>query len=174
MNQSEKGKVIDDVRGILNRSNIAVVAHYRGLTVGEMTSLRKEIRGSGSELRVVKNTLTKRATVGTGYEALAELLKGPTVLAFSKDPVAPAKVLTDFAKKYPKLELRGAVLNGKIVGVEGLVSLAKLPARGVLLAKLLGTMNAPISNFVGVLAAVPGSLVRVLEQIRQAKEGASA
>ncbi|MBF0152428.1 MAG: 50S ribosomal protein L10 [Magnetococcales bacterium] len=174
MNREEKSQVIDDVRASLGRSRVAVVAHYRGMTVGEMTELRRKIRESGSEFRVVKNTLAKRAAQGTPFEGLDALLTGPTSLATSMDPVAPAKALDDFAKDHPNLQIVGGVLDGKLVDAKGITALAKLPSREVLLARMLGSLNSPIQGFVGVLAAVPGSLVRVLAQIQKQKEEQAA
>ncbi|MBF0175826.1 MAG: 50S ribosomal protein L10 [Magnetococcales bacterium] len=170
MNREEKSQVIDDVRATLERSKVAVVAHYRGMTVGEMTELRKKFRESGSEFRVVKNTLAKRAAEGTPFAGLASLLTGPTGLATSMDPVAPARVLDGFASGHPNLQIVGGVLDGKLVDAQGITALARLPSREVLLARMLGSMNAPIQGFVGVLAAVPGSFVRVLAQIQKQKE----
>lgn len=170
MKQDEKGVIIDEVRQIMEKSSIIIATHYRGLTVAQMGDLRKRMHDNGCQYRVVKNTLAKRASAGTSFEGLSGLLTGPTGLAFSVDPVAPAKVLTGFVKDNPTLEIRGAVMNGQLLDSSSLARLATLPSREVLLAKLLGTMNGPIQNFVGVLAAVPASLVRVLDQIRQAKE----
>ena len=170
MDQTGKAQVIEEVREAYERSSVAIVSEYRGLTVDEMTELRNEIRNAGAEIRVVKNTLAKRAAQGTDFEGLGDYLVGPTVIAFSSDPVAPAKALSGFEKKHANLILKGGVLNGKNLDVKSIHALSKLPSREVLIAKLLGTMNGPIQNFVGVLAAVPGSLVRVLDQVRQQKE----
>ncbi|MBF0424711.1 MAG: 50S ribosomal protein L10 [Magnetococcales bacterium] len=174
MNREEKSQVIDEVRATLGRSKVVVVAHYRGMTVDEMTALRRKFRESGSEYRVVKNTLAKRAAQGTPFEGLGSLLTGPTSLATSADPVAPAKVLDEFVKDHPNLQIIGAVLDGKILKAEEVVALAKLPSREVLLARMLGALNAPIQGFVGVLAAVPGSFVRALGQIQKQKEQQAA
>jgi large subunit ribosomal protein L10 len=170
LDQKGKAQVIEEVREAYQRSSVAIVSEYRGLTVDEMTELRTGIRNAGAEIRVVKNTLAKRAAAGTEFEGLSDYLVGPTIIALSDDPVAPAKALSDFEKKHEYLVLKGGVLNGKNLDVKSIKALAKLPSREVLIAKLLGTMNGPIQNFVGVLAAVPGSLVRVLDQVRQQKE----
>ncbi|MBF0415097.1 MAG: 50S ribosomal protein L10 [Magnetococcales bacterium] len=170
MKQDEKGVIIDEVHQIMEKSSIIIATHYRGLTVAQMGDLRKRMHDNGCQFRVVKNTLAKRASSGTPFESLSGLLSGPTGLAFSVDPVAPAKVLTGFVKDNPTLEIRGAVMNGQLLDGTSIAKLATMPSREVLLAKLLGTMNGPIQNFVGVLAAVPASLVRVLDQIRQSKE----
>lgn len=173
MKQKEKEVIINEVHQVMERSAIVVATHYRGLSVSHLGILRKRMHDSGCQYRVVKNTLAKRAAVGTGFEGLSELLSGPTGLAFSADPVMPAKVLTGFVKDYPTLLIRGAVMNGKVLDEGSVAKLATMPSREVLIAKLLGTMNAPIQNFVGVLAAIPASLVRVLDQIRKSREAAA-
>ncbi|ABK43357.1 LSU ribosomal protein L10P [Magnetococcus marinus MC-1] len=172
MKQADKSKIVEEVRELLSSSSVAVVTHYRGLTVAEMTELRVKLREAGANVRVVKNTLAKRAVAGTPFEALGEFLVGPTSIAFSADPVAPAKVISAFAKTHPKIQIVGGVLDGKAMDAEGIERLAKLPSKEELLAKMLGSLNAPITNFVGVLAAVPGSFVRVLNAVREQKEAA--
>ncbi|MBF0271387.1 MAG: 50S ribosomal protein L10 [Magnetococcales bacterium] len=174
MNQTEKSEIIQEVLDSMGRSEVAIATHYRGLSVAHMTRLRREIRQAGAELRVVKNTLTKRAIQGSKFQPLEKVLTGPTVLAFSKDPVAPAKVLTDFAKKNPLLVIQGGVLNGVFMTPQEITELAKLPSREVLLARLLGTMMNPVQGIVGVLAAVPAAFVRVLDKIREEKEKQAA
>ncbi|GAB0058027.1 50S ribosomal protein L10 [Candidatus Magnetaquicoccaceae bacterium FCR-1] len=174
MNQTEKSVIIQEVQESMARSQVAIASHYRGMTVAQMTRLRREIRAAGAELRVVKNTLTRRAIQGSQFEPLGKVLTGPTILAFSKDPVAPAKVLTEFAKKHPLLIVQGGVLNGVFMNPAEIVELSKLPSREVLLARLLGTMMNPVQNIVGVLAAVPASFVRVLDRIREEKEKQAA
>jgi len=171
--QNEKEVIINEVRQVMERSAIVVATHYRGLTVSQMGALRKRMHDSGCQYRVVKNTLAKRAATGTAFENLSGLLSGPTGLAFSVDPVAPAKVLAGFVKDFPTLEIRGAVMNGQVLDDKSVIKLATMPSREVLIAKLLGTMNGPIQNFVGVLAAVPAGLVRVLDQIRKSREAAA-
>ncbi len=170
MNQTEKERVVEDVRQELNRASVVIVTRYRGLSVADMTRLRREMHASGSQYRVIKNTLARRATQGTLFEGLAPFLTGPTGVAISADPVAPAKVLAAFTKKTPMLEVVGGVLNGTVLNASGIGELAKLPSREVLIAKVLGTMIAPIQSFVGVLVAVPAGLVRVLDRIRESKE----
>ena len=170
MNQTEKKQVVEEVRQELERANVAIVTRYRGLTVEAMTQLRRDMRAAGSQYRVVKNSLARRASQGTSFEGLGDFLTGPTGIATSVDPVAPAKVLTAFSKKNPMLEVVGGVLNGTVVSAAGIDDLAKLPSREVLLAKLLGTMMAPVQSFVTVLGAIPTSLVRVLDRIRESKE----
>ncbi|MEG3639802.1 50S ribosomal protein L10 [Magnetococcus sp. PR-3] len=172
MKQAEKSKIVEEVRGNLSSSSVAVVTHYRGLTVAEMTELRSKLREAGAQMRVVKNTLAKRAVTGTSFEALGEFLTGPASITYSEDPVAPAKVISAFAKDHPNLQIIGGVLDGKSLDAKGIEQLAKLPSKEELLAKMLGSLNAPITNFVGVMAAMPGSLVRVLNAVREQKEAA--
>lgn len=174
MKQEEKGKIIEEIRKSLSGSKVAIVTHYRGLTVAELTDLRRKMRQAGAEYRVVKNTLAKRAAQGTGFTALDSMLGGPTGLATSADPVAPAKVLAEYAKTNPKLVLVGGVLDGQVISTEMIQDLAKLPSREVLLAQLMGVMNGPIRGFVTVLNQIPASFVRVLDQIRQQKEDQAA
>lgn len=171
MNQTEKEQVVDEVRQELQRATVVIVTRYRGLKVADMTRLRREMYATGSQYRVIKNTLARRAAQGTSFEGLAPFLTGPTGMAISVDPVAPAKVLMAFMKKNPMLEVVGGMLNGTVVSAAGISELAKLPSKEVLIAKLLGTMIAPIQNFVGVLVAVPAGLVRVLDRVRASKEG---
>ncbi|MBF0157957.1 MAG: 50S ribosomal protein L10 [Magnetococcales bacterium] len=174
MNQTEKGQVIAQIREKLQRSNVAIVAHYRGLTVAEMTELRRKSRDAGVEYQVIKNTLARLATKETGFVSLTQFLSGPTSLATSADAVAPAKVLMEFVKTHPKMQIVGGVLNGSTIDMAAITALSALPSREALLAQLLGTLQAPIQGMVGVLAAVPGGFVRVLEQIRQQKESPAA
>lgn len=170
MNQTEKGQVIVQLREMLQRSSVAIVAHYRGLTVAEMTELRRKFRNSGVEYQVVKNTLARLATQETEFASLKQFLSGPTSMAVSSDVVAPAKVIMEFAKTHPKMQVVGGVLNGSAIDLADIAALAALPSREVLIAQLLGTLQAPIQGIVGVLAAVPSGLVRVLDQVRQQKE----
>lgn len=170
MNQTEKEQVVDEVRQELQKASVVIVTRYRGLKVADMTRLRRELHASGSQYRVIKNTLARRAAQGTSFEGLTQFMTGPTGIAISTDPVAPAKVLETFAKKNPLLEVVGGVLNGTVINAAGISELAKLPSREVLIAQLLGTMIAPIQSFVGVLVAVPASLVRVLDRVRESKE----
>jgi large subunit ribosomal protein L10 len=174
VNQTEKVRVVEEVRQELDRASVVIVTRYRGLSVADMTRLRREMYAAGIHYQVIKNTLARRATAGTPFEGVAPFLTGPTGVAISADPVAPARVLTAFAKKNPMLEIVGGVLNGTVVTAEGVTELAKLPSKEVLIGKLLGTMIAPIQNFVGVLAAVPAGFVRALDRIREAKEAPKA
>jgi len=166
-----KTQVIEELSAKLATAKAAFLADYRGLTVDEVNELRGKLREAGVEYRVVKNTLLRLATKDTPFTCLDEYLKGPTAIAIAQeDPVAPAKVLSDFAKSSKVFELKTAVLDGKLLSLAEVSALAELPSRDELLAKMLGSINAPVSNFVGVLAAVPRSLVQVLGAIKEQKE----
>ncbi|MGN7611642.1 50S ribosomal protein L10 [Magnetococcales bacterium HHB-1] len=172
MNRSQKSEAIDEVKAHLKGAQVAIVAHYRGLTVMEMNELRKQMRQEDVWFKVVKNTLTRRAIKGSEFEPMGQFLNGPTGIALSEDPAAPARVLSKYAKENDKLVILGGVLDGDVLTTEDVIKLSKLPSREELLAKLMGTMQAPVQNFVGTLAAIPGGFVRVLDQIRQQKEEA--
>lgn len=171
MATENKIQVVEEFAAKLATAKAAFLADYRGLTVDQVNELRGKLHEAGVEYRVVKNTLLRLAAKGTSFECLSEFLQGPTAIAIAQDdPVAPAKVLNDFAKNSKVFELKTGVLEGKLLTADGITALADLPSREVLLAKMLGSINAPVSNFVGVLAAVPRSLVQVLGAIKDQKE----
>ncbi len=170
MNRDSKEQVVSELAGKLATAKATYVADYRGLNVEQVNQLRNELRKAGVDYRVVKNTLLRLAAKGTGAECLDPWLEGPTAIAIApQDPVAPAKILAEFAKANAKFELKGGALEGKALSVQDIRDLADLPSREVLLAKMLGSLNAPASNFVGVLAAIPRSLVQVLAAIQDKK-----
>ncbi|MEJ2200604.1 MAG: 50S ribosomal protein L10 [Desulfuromonadaceae bacterium] len=170
MNRTSKEKVVSELAEKLASAKAAFLADYRGLNVDMVNNLRGQLRGVSVDYLVVKNTLLKLAAKGTSAECLNDHLAGPTAIAIVMDePVAPAKVLTDFAKANPKFELKAGALDGKLLSVDDIKALSELPSREVLLAKVLGSLNAPASNFVGVLAAIPRSLVQVLAAIQDQK-----
>lgn len=139
----------------LAESSSTVVADYRGLNVSQVTELRKQLREAGIEFQVLKNSLVRRATEGTNYEELNQILTGPTAIAFSKDDaIAPAKILNDFAKKNEALKLKGGVVEGKVVSMEEIKALAELPSRDGLLSMLLSVLQAPMRNFALAVKAV--------------------
>jgi large subunit ribosomal protein L10 len=172
LNKENKQQVVTELRDKLKRAKAVFLADFRGMNVGKATDLRNELRKASVEYRVVKNTLLDLASRETDKELLSSHYIGPTAIAFSyDDPVAAAKVLSRFAKEQQAtFRLKAGVLSGKLISVADIQSLADLPSREVLLAKLLGTMQAPTTNFVGVLAAVPASFVRVLSSIKTQKE----
>lgn len=173
MNKETKQQVVAELHDKLLRAKAVFLADFRGMNVGKATELRNELRKAAVEYKVVKNTLLVLASRDTDKESLQPHFAGPTAVALSyDDPVAAAKVLSKFAKEQQAtFKLKAGVLTGKPIAVSDIQALADLPSREVLLAKLLGTMQAPTANFVGVLAAVPGSFVRALDAIRNQKEG---
>lgn len=150
-----KQDAVDIVTAKLRKSVTTVVADYRGLNVTQITELRKQLREAGIEMTVLKNSLLRRATAATELTALDEVLVGPTVVVFGgEDAVAPAKILNDFAKKNVALELKGGVVEGKVVSVDQIKALAELPSRDGLLSMLLSVLQAPVRNFALVVKAV--------------------
>jgi large subunit ribosomal protein L10 len=151
-----------------------VVAEYRGLNVGAMTALRRQARESGVYLRVLKNTLARRAIADTPFEGLTDQLTGPLIYGMSTDPVSAARVLNDFAKANDKLVLKAGALPNSVLDARGVKALATMPSREALLATLLGTMQAPVATFVRTLNEVPGRFVRTLAALRDEREKAAA
>lgn len=172
MNRENKQVQVVEMNERLMRAKAVFLADFRGMTVDQATKLRNELRDASVEYKVFKNTLLERATQGTGLECISPYLAGPTSIAISyDDPANAAKVLSKFAKDPAgKFVLKAGVLSGKLLDVSQIQALADLPSREVLLAKMLGSMQAPATNFVGVLAALPSSLVRALDAIRVKKE----
>ncbi|KUG03189.1 lsu ribosomal protein l10p (p0) [hydrocarbon metagenome] len=166
----QKQKVVKDIEQKLQDATLVVFTDYRGINVEEMTVLRDRLRVPGVEYRVVKNTLTEFALQNTGYAEVIEKLEGPNAVLFSnEDPVGPAKTLYEFIKQYKKLEVKVGILEGQVVSAEKIKTLADLPPRDVLLAQVVGTMQAPITSFVYVLNANLTGLVRALDQIKEQK-----
>lgn len=172
LNLEEKKAVVAEVSEQVSKAQAIVLAEYRGLEVGEMTQLRAQARKSGIYLRVLKNTLVRRAVDGTPFSGLAGNMVGPLVFGISTDPVAAAKVLSDFAKTNDKFVITAGALPNQVMDVKGIQALASLPSRDELLAKLLGTMQAPVATFVRTLNEVPSSLVRALAAVRDQKQAA--
>ncbi|WP_409343429.1 50S ribosomal protein L10 [Paenibacillus sp. MBLB4367] len=151
----EKSQLVSEVTTKLRESSCTVVADYRGLTVSQVTELRKQLRQAGVEFQVVKNTLVRRATAEAELTDLDQYLTGPTAIAFSKDDaVAPAKILSDFAKKNDKLSVKAGVVEGKVVDQSQIKALAELPSREGLLSMLLSVLQAPMRNFALAVKAV--------------------
>ncbi len=174
MNRSEKEAVVSAVSERLARASAVILTDFSGLKVDQMTDLRQRLKDAGLEYMVVKNTLLKLASQGTDAEPLTQDLTGPNGLGFSyEDPVELAKVLVNFAKDNPNLEIKQGVLEGKLISAAEVSALAKLPSREVLLAQLLGVMNGVARNLVSVLAAVPRGLVTALKQIEEQKAEAA-
>ena len=155
-----KQPIVDEIAGYLADAQAMVLVDYRGLTVEEDTQLRKALREAGVDYKVYKNTLIKRAVEGTAFEAVTDLCEGPTAIATSaSDATAPARVLYEATKKMPNLELKGGVVDGTFYDEKMIQVIATIPSREVLLGKLLGSIQSPITNF-----------ARVIKQIAESKE----
>ncbi len=172
LNLESKKAVVAEVSAQVANAQSIIVAEYRGLEVGDITELRAKARDAGIYLRVLKNTLARRAVAGTPFEELTSQLVGPLIYGISADPVAPAKVLQAFAKENDKLVIKAGVMPNYLMDANAVKALASMPSRDELLAKLLGTMQAPIAKFVQTLNEVPGKFVRTLAAVRDAKETA--
>lgn len=172
LNLEEKKAVVAEVSEQVSRAQSIIIAEYRGLEVGNMTQLRAQARKSGVYLRVLKNTLVRRAVDGTPFSGLASQMVGPLVFGISTDPVAAAKVLNDFAKGNDKFVIKGGALPNQVMDANGIKALATLPSREELLAKLLGTMQAPVAQFVRTINEVPTKFVRGLAAVRDQKQAA--
>ena len=173
MRLDAKKKITEDLHDRLTRFAIIVVTDYKGLDVAAINDLRRKLRAEEVEYQVVKNSLLTRAADDTDAALIKEYFKGPSAVAISyEDPVAPAKVLTQFAKENDKLEIKVGVLNGKVLDIDAIRALAALPAREVLLAQLLATLNAVPTSVVRVLAEIPRSMLNVLTAIKEQKEAA--
>ncbi|WP_040953136.1 50S ribosomal protein L10 [Gorillibacterium massiliense] len=151
----EKQQLVSEISSKLKDSSSTVVVDYRGLNVSQVTTLRKQLREAGVEFQVLKNTVVRRATAEVELSDLDQYLTGPTAIAFSKeDAVAPAKILSEFAKKNDKLNVKGGVVEGKVVGYDQIKALADLPSREGLLSMLLSVLQAPVRNFALAVKAV--------------------
>jgi large subunit ribosomal protein L10 len=169
--REEKVQIVSEIKERLSNSSSAILVDYKGLTVEEVNQLRKKFREAGVIYKVYKNTLIEIAARELGLEGLIPHLEGPTAIAFGvKDPVAPAKILLDTMKELNKMEFKVGVVDGKIIDVDGIKALAKLPSREELIAKMLGSLNAPIANLVGVLSGPIRALVYALNAIKAQKE----
>lgn len=173
MRLDAKQQITENLHDRFARSAIIVVTNYIGLDVAAMNDLRRRLRAEAIEYQVVKNTLLVRAAADTEADLIKEYFKGPSAVAISyDDPVAPAKVLTQFAKENSKLEIKVGVLNGKVLDFNAVKELATLPSKEVMLAQFLAVLNAVPTSFVRVLAEVPRSLLNVLTAIKDQKEAA--
>jgi len=168
----QKQAIVAEVVGKLAGAQAAVVAEYRGLTVAQMTDLRRKAHQGGVYVKVVKNTLVRRAVAGSPFECLTDRLTGPLAFACSNDPVAVAKLLVEFAKTNDKLKVTAGAMNGQIMSEAEMKALATLPSREVLLSQLMGTMMAPVQKFVSTLNEVPARFVRTLAAVRDQKQAA--
>jgi len=176
MNKNLENKVlkVSQITDRLNTSKSMVMVDFKGITVEEITALRVKFREAGVDYVVLKNSLMKRALNNQGITELDELLVGPSAFAFGmKDEVAPAKIISEFIEqtKSDKMTIKAGIIEGKVVDTNAVIALSKLPPREVLIAKMMSSLNAPITNFVGVLSATLRSLVYAVDAIRKQKEG---
>ena len=170
MNRTQKKEWIETTNSEVAKAAIVLVAHYKGLTVAEITELRRNVRAAGAGFKVTKNKLVQRAIVGTPYEKVTNLFKGPTAIAFANEPVSAAKALAEFSKKNTKLQLVGGAFGETVLDKAGIQQLASLPSLDELRAKILSMLNTPATRIAGVLQAPAGQLARVFSAY--AKKGA--
>ena len=169
----EKATKVAELKELLTSSKCAILVDFCGLTVAQDTVLRRKMREAGVNYSVVKNTLLRIAAEEAGIEGLEPVLEHNTAIAVApEDPVAVAKIICDFAKENKALKVKIGVLDGKVIGAEEIKALAELPPKEVLIAKMLGSMNAPISGFVNVLQGTIRNVVYALEAVRKQKESA--
>ena len=169
----QKQAVVYEIAAQLAKAQAVIVAENRGLPVEVVTSLRAKARKSGLYLRVLKNTLARRAVKGTPFEKLAEQMSGPLMYGIAQDPVAGAKVLSEFAKENELFVIKGGAMPNAMMSVKDVKALATMPSREELLAKLVGTLQAPIVKLVRTMNEVPGKFVRTLAAVQAAKEKAA-
>ena len=173
--KAEKAATVAEITTRLKASSTAVLADYRGMTVGQMRDLRSKLRDGNIEMMVVKNTLARRAAKAAGYEPLSAELVGPIAMLFAADDVsAPARILDDYIRANRKMVIKGGLLEGQVIKADTVTELADLPSREVLLSRLLGAMQAPLGNLASVLQAPMTKLARTLDAVRSQKESAAA
>ena len=170
----QKQAVVAEVAAQLAKAQAVIVAEYRGLDVARVTQLRAKARKSGLYLRVLKNTLARRAIKGTPFEKLSDQMVGPLMYGIASDPVAGAKVIAEFARENELFVIRGGAMANTKMSDKDVKALALLPSREELLAKLMGTMQAPVARLVRTMNEVPGKFVRTLAAYRDSKERAAA
>jgi len=169
----EKQQIVEDLRDRFAKSAIIVLTDYKGLDVAAMNDLRRRLRAEEIEYRVVKNTILTRASADNDGDLIKDFFKGPSAVALGfDDPIAPAKILAQFAKDHEQLEIKVGVMGGKVLDPTAITALAKLPSREVLLGQLLAVLNAVPTSFVRTIAEVPRSFVNVLAAIKDQKEAA--
>jgi large subunit ribosomal protein L10 len=172
VDRTQKAEIVEDLNAVFRAAGVVVVSSYTGLSVAEMTALRGRMREAGAVLRVAKNSLAKRALEGAPFGGITGLLKGPTVLAWSNDPVAAPKVLAKYAKENDKLVILGGALGAQILDPKGVAALAELPSLDELRAKLVGMLQTPATRVAAVLQAPAGQLARVFAAYAKTGEAA--
>ncbi|MGE5149004.1 MAG: 50S ribosomal protein L10 [Rhodospirillaceae bacterium] len=170
----QKQAMVSEVSTKLANAQTLIVAEYRGLDVERVTQLRSKARKSGVYLRVLKNTLARRAVQGTPFEKLSGQMVGPLMYGISEDPVAGAKVLSEFAKENELFVIKAGAMSGAVMSAQDIKALASLPSREQLIATLLGTMQAPVAKLVRTMNEVPGKFVRTLAALKEQKEKQAA
>jgi large subunit ribosomal protein L10 len=172
--KAQKAATVADLTARLKASSTAVLADYRGMTVGQMRDLRTKLRGGGIEMVVVKNTLARRAAKAAGYEPLSAELVGPIAMLFAAEDVSgPARILNDYIKANRKMVIKAGLLEGQLIKADAVTELADLPSREILLSRLLGAMQAPLGNLASVLQAPITKFARTLDAVRSQKESQS-
>jgi len=172
VDRAQKEKVVEELGQIFESSGVVVVAHYTGLTVAEMQDLRGRMRAAGGSVRVAKNRLAKIALEGKPCASIASLLTGMTVLTYSEDPVAAAKVVEDFAKDNKKLEILGGAMGSAFLDRAGVEAVSKMPSREELIASVVGCIGAPASNIAGAIGAPASNIASILSTIEERGEAA--
>ncbi len=173
MKLEDKKRVVDEMHESFSRAKVIIVTDYKGLDVGTINDLRGKLREAAIEYKVVKNTLLKRASEDTDVALIKDTFTGPTAVAISfDDPVAPAKVLADFAKDHDKLEIKAGVMDGTMLDLDAIKALSALPSRDQLIGQLLSVINGVPTNLVRVLNAIPVQFLNVLQAIKEQKEAA--
>ncbi len=172
MDRAQKEKVVEELGQIFESSGVVVVSHYEGLTVAEMQDLRARMREAGGSVRVAKNRLAKIALEGTDVAGITEFLTGMTVLSYSEDPVAAAKVAEDYAKANDKFEILGGAMDGKVLDRAGVTAVSKMPSREELIASIVGCIGAPASNIAGAIGAPASNIASILSTIEEKAEAA--
>jgi large subunit ribosomal protein L10 len=172
VDRAAKRELVATLSGVLNETSVVVVAHYAGLTVAQMSALRRQMRQAGASLRVAKNRLVRIALDGTDVASIAPLLKGPTVLAYSTDPVAAAKVAVDFARTNDKFVILGGALGANALNPDGVKALASMPSLDELRARLVGVLMAPATKVAQIASAPAAQLARVLKAYAEKSEAA--
>lgn len=166
-----KKQIVEEIKGKFQEAQTAVLVDYRGLNVEEITELRSKFRSEGVDYKVYKNSMMRFAVKEVGYEGLLEHLVGPTAVAFGmEDPVGAAKIISEFTKQHKHLEIKAGMVDGKVIDVEGVKDLAALPSKEVLVAKVLGGLNAPITGFANVLQGTVRGLAIALNAVKEQKE----
>ena len=167
MDRAQKEKLVEELGQIFESSGVVVVSHYEGMTVAEMQDLRAKMRQAGGSVRVAKNKLAKIALDGKPCASIANYLTGMTVLAYSEDPVAAAKVVNDYAKENSKLEILGGAMGDSALDLAGVKAVAAMPSREELIASIVGCIGAPASNIAGAIGAPASNIASILSTIEE-------